>query len=344
MLRMIDSFDHYATADLTLKWTALTGSPTVGAFGRRSTSGFRCSGTLTQNGATKTLDSQATWIVGFSLNPASLPTIAAIGLVRLLDSGTLHVDVRINLAGQFVITRNGTTIAGPSTEVASFGSHQYIEFKATIHDTTGSVELKVNGATILTATNIDTRNGANSTANQIMIGHVTGGAGPGAGNMDYDDVYICDATGGANDDFLGDVRVDCFLPNANGNSSDLVGSDSNSVDNYLLVDETDPDDDTTYVQSDVVGDHDSYGYPNLSHTPSEIFGVQVNMFAKKDDAGARSIQSVTRSNGADYNGAAQGLSTSYVIYREVLEEDPDTSAAWTESGFNAAEFGVKVAA
>ena len=60
-------------------------------------------------------------------------------------------------------------------------------------------------------------------------------------NYDYDDLYICDGTtvpGEPVNDFLGDVRVDTLYPNGNGNSSQWVGQDANSTDNYLNVDDT----------------------------------------------------------------------------------------------------------
>ena len=46
-----------------------------------------------------------------------------------------------------------------------------------------------------------------------------------------------------------DARVDYLPVNGNGYSSQFVGSDSDSVDNYALLSEVTPDDDATYVQS-----------------------------------------------------------------------------------------------
>lgn len=166
----------------------------------------------------------------------------------------------------------------------------------------------------------------------------------GASSADFEDLYICDGSGSINNDFLGDMRVDCYLPNGNGNSSQLVGSDSNSTDNYQLVDETSQNGDSDYVQSSTVNNKDTYAVADMSHTPANIFGTQLNMIAKKDDSGTRSICSVCRSGGTDYDGDTQALGTTYVDYRQIRETDPATSSAWTRSNLNSAEFGVKVAA
>lgn len=339
-LRFIDSFDHYASADILQKWSTTAGgtAPTIVASGRRSTSCLRISGAVS-SGIIKTFDSQATWVIGCAMNISVAPGVA-IQLITCMDAGTEHLRLRLNTDGTISVLRGGSTVLSTSVTPVTFGSFFYLEWKFTINDTTGSYDVRFNGASITSGTGADTRNGANSTANQIQF---RGASTPG-GNYDIDDVYICDGTGSANNDFLGDVRVDCYMPSGNGNSSQLTGSDGNSTDNYQLVDEVSQNGDTDYVYSATVNQKDTYAYTDMSHTPTSIFGLQINMTAKKDDSGTRSIAAVTRSGGTDTDGTSQALSTSYICYREVSEVDPNTAAAWTRTNLNNAEFGVKVAA
>jgi hypothetical protein len=134
-----------------------------------------------------------------------------------------------------------------------------------------------------------------------------------------------------------------LYPSGNGNTSNWVGSDGNSTDNYLMVDETSPDSDTTYVESGTSTNKDTYAFGDISHTPTSIYGVQVTTYAKADDAGARLIGVVTRSAAADYNASVtHALGASYAHHPTVLETDPATAAAWTKTNLNAAEFGVRV--
>lgn len=342
-LLFCDSFDHYATADIPSKWTTYaSGNTTIDSgSGRRSTNSMRCSA---GQGATKSgFNNPATIIFGAAVrvtNPASGNSM----LVAFLDGGTTHVSVGYNTAGNILVYRGTTTsgtLLGTSVNAISSATVFYLEVKVTISDTVGVVEVRVNGSNSgwHNITGADTRNGATAQINGVQI---LGGAST---PCFWDDLYICDTAGSApNNDFLGDVRVDTYLPNGNGNSSQLTGSDGNSTDNYLLVDEASQDGDTSYVQSATASQKDTYAFSNMSHTPATIHGVQINMFAKKDDAGARSICSVIRSGGSDTDGTTQALSTSYVDYREIAETDPDTAAAWDKAGFDAAEFGVKVAA
>lgn len=344
-LRFIDGFDHYAFADVATKWTTTTGAAQSlnATGGRRGTPSFR----LTSAGSSltylqKSLDAQQTWTVGFALKVAGLPS-ASNDILALVDGSNVHATLRLNTTGSLSVTRNGTVL-GTSANIISSGSFNYYEMKVKIDDTVGTYDVQVNGANVLTGTGADTRNAGNATADTIRIGNAIVAGNNALFLYDFDDVYICDATGSANTTFLGDVRVDAYLPSGNGNSSQLVNDLGNSTNNSTHVDETAPNGDTDYVQSATVSQKDTYAFTDMSHTPSSIFGVQILMSAKKDDAGTRSIAAVTRSGGTDTDGATQALSTAYVYYREMRETDPNTSAAWTKTNFNAAEFGAKVAA
>jgi hypothetical protein len=341
MLRFLDGFDHYATADLqaSLKWSC-TGLPTIGA-----TSGRRSTGALVVGGAgrylSKTLNNQQTWIVGFAIYPTSFAY--ATTLLAFIDGTTYQCTVGIDVNGHLVLYRGNASVAlATSSNTLSLNTWNYVEVKVVISNTVGTGEIRVNGSSTgwVNATGLDNCSNSNEYASIVRLGAISAQAGA----FNFDDVYVCDSTGSTNNNFLGDCRVDSYLPSGNGNSSQFVNSNGNSTDNYSFVDDTSPDGDSTYVQSATVGNKDTYDFQSMTHTPANIFGLQVVMDAKKDDEGSRSIKSVVRSGGSDHAGSDQALSTSYVAYMEIEETDPATSAAWTKSGFNAAEFGVEVAA
>lgn len=338
-LRFVESFDTYATADLLEKWDAtessITGQAISAGNGRRGTAAFTSS--TTGRGLIKAVPSHATYTVGLALNLASAVVGSQTTFLEFRELGSIHLQLRINPDLSVTVRRSSTTLATSAAGVIAASGYCYIEFKGTINDTTGSYELRVNGANVLSATGVDTRDGGTGVITSVALMHA-------ANNAYFDDLYMCDGAGSTNNSFLGDVRVDAGLPNANGNSSQLLGSDGNSTNNYQLVDETPPNDDTDYVGSATVSQKDTYGFPNMLHSPANIYGVQILINAKKDDAGLRSVCSVTRSGGSDTDGATQALSTSYQYFLEILETDPNTAAAWTQSGYNAAEFGAKVAA
>ena len=161
-----------------------------------------------------------------------------------------------------------------------------------------------------------------------------------------DDLYILDnvdsgIAGMPNDDFLGDVRVEVIRPSGNGNSSDWIGQDANSTDNYLNVDETTPDGDTTYNESDVVDDKDTYAYSNLSTVSGTVYGVLPTPYIRKTDSGTREFASVARLSTTEDDGPSTPLSTSYQYLQNALDGNPDGDP-WTIADVNSAEFGPKV--
>jgi len=211
----------------------------------------------------------------------------------------------------------------------------YIEIKVKIDNTTGTIDCHLDGVSEISGTGLDTQNTGNATANQVRLG-----VGAGATwDCAYDDYYIADGTGGQT--FLGDVRVEALFPNGNGNSSQFVGSDSNSTDNYLLVDETTPNGDTDYVESSTVGNKDTYTYTDLTPGSGTVYAVQPIPYARKSDAGTRSIVSVARLSGTEADSSAETLSTTYQYLPDIRETKPG-GGSWTVADVNNSEFGPKV--
>jgi hypothetical protein len=121
----------------------------------------------------------------------------------------------------------------------------------------------------------------------------------------------------------------------------LAGSDGNSTNNYLLVDEATPNDDTDYVSSATPGDKDTYAYSNMNATAGTVFGVQPVPAARKDDAGARSIVTIARLSGTEVDGPVKTMATTYAYYADMRETKPG-GGSWSISDVNSAEFGVKI--
>lgn len=327
-LLFIDGFDHYANnTDLQKKWT------TTNSQGVSTTGGRRGGGAadLLNSSISKTVTtaSPTSGIVGFAWK-GSFDQIFLIG-----DATVQHFNLFLQANGTLQI-RRGTTVLATSTFAFAVNIYYYLEVKFTINDTTGSVEVRKNGETssFVSVSGADTQNGGTASWSRITLDS----------DSFFDDLYVCDTNGTTNNNFLGDCRVDTLYPNGNGNSSQFTGSDGNSTDNYLLVDETTPDYDTTYVESSTSGNKDTYTFTDLSHNPASIYGIQISPCAKKDDAGARSMGAVIRRSAVDYDGTSTALSTDYLYYPYIAETDPSTVAAWTQTNINAAEFGVKITA
>jgi hypothetical protein len=102
------------------------------------------------------------------------------------------------------------------------------------------------------------------------------------------------------------------------------------------------DGDTTYTSSSTLGQHDLFTVANLPIVPANILAVQQRVIARKDDAGARELQTELKSGTTTVQGTSTAISTSYGALITIYETDPNTSGAWSTAAVNALEAGYKV--
>lgn len=325
----MDGFDTASTSNILTKWTG-------GAINSIQTGRFdygQCVRMAGNQTLTKSLGGNFATIgiaTAIRLNTSILPS----PLIGFRDAGAAQCDIRMRSDGKIDITRNGTVLA-TSAGTLSLNVWYHLEFKATIADSGGSAELKVNGATFVSLSSGDTKNTSNAYANEIILS-----AQQGNMPVDYDDLAVWNTSGGANNDWIGDCRVFTQVPDGAGNYSQWTPSTGNN--NYQNVDDNPTDGDTTYNSTSTVNNIDTFTFPNISGTGT-VKAVQTSIVARKDDAGARTIAPVIR-RGSDYVGNNVNVGDSYAMYTQLWETDPIAAAAWTLANVNSSEFGIKLAA
>lgn len=338
-LLFLDGFDHYATAEIAQKWTSSSNAAISATEGRNSSQGLHLDATGSNGSITRTLSpgSSAAGGIGFAIRVTGALFNSTSGneLIQVQQAdATQHVALGLTAAGLFTAKR-GTTALGTSSSGISLGSWFYLEFKWDIHDTTGSLSVKLNGTTVLSLTGQDTRNAGDGTWARIVLQNGSNATGT---EVYVDDLAIWDTSGSANTDFLGPIRVKAIYPDGAGASTDFTPSAGS---NFQNVDEALTDGDTTYNSEGTAGDHDTYtfGAVGLSGT---VRGVQTNLMVRSDGAGAETIRPKIRIGAVDYNGTTVGITTSYADSREVFQVSPATSTAWTVAEIDGAEFGIEL--
>lgn len=281
----------------------------------------------------QTIAAAATVIVGFAL---FLPALNGNEVVcQLLDSGTAQLKLRINTDGTFSVLDGAGSVLGTTALAYTPNiSFVYVELKATINNSTGAVTLKLNGTTALTLTGQDTQTTGNASANQVRLN-------AGATNLHrFDDWYIANTAGAVNNDFIGQLKVECLFPTGVGNSSGFAAT--GAATGWQATKDVNPDEDATYSGSAVVGTTDTYTFGNLASSAVTVKGVQIGIRGRKDDALSRAVAPVVRHSGTDYVGTNQTLTNSYVDNAQVYETNPGTGSAWVGTDVDAAEIGVQV--
>lgn len=328
-LLFIDGFDTGADP----AWAA---PPTITAGGR---TGPNCGTTTALTTRIAGFTPSATAIFGAAARFPLLPVSTSFMVPSFMgDSGvTHHMRVGVSASGNLV-ARRGTTDVATSTQQVTPGVWYYIEAKCTVADTGGIFVVRVNGVEWLNFTG-DTKNAGTAT-NIDAVGFSSANAST---NFDIDDMYVCNGLGATCNDFLGDHKVETLLPSGNGASSQFLGNDGNSTDNYLLVDEQ-PANSTDWVASSTIGQRDLYQFADLVTSSGVVRGVQPVFHAQKSDAGAASVIDLARDTGGTVDsGTAKTLSTTWATVPGKLRETKPGGGAWSIADVNAAQFGAEVA-
>lgn len=332
-----DGFDYYTTTGFSDVWTNIGNGAnfTTGRFGvgqcmyQVSNGNAGPNRTLTNMGLASTA---TTFIHSFafliSTTPGSTTTIWAYR-----DSGTQQVELRIGTANKLIISRNGTTLGTAATALTT-NQWYWIEVKIKIDGTTGTYEIMLNGVSDLSATGANTKNTANAYITEISAW--PNGTTP---TLQVDDMVFQDDNGGT-PSYTGESRVITQTPNASGTNTQFTPSTGS---NWQNVDEIPRNGDTDYNSDSTVGHKDTYNLASFGVTGT-IFGVQMSLYVRKDDVSTRKIKPLCRSGSTDYEGAEVTLGSSYVYTRNQWLTDPNTSAAWTPTNLDAAEFGIEITA
>lgn len=222
----------------------------------------------------------------------------------------------------------GTTSGGPI--VAS--AFQHIEAFFTFAGTSGAVEIRVNGVTVLDLTNVDI--GAASSVRQFVWGCT---AGSGSGAYFIDDLYIYDDQGTDNNAIgIGDLKLQLIKPNADTAQADWTRNTGSA--DYDAIDDTAPDDDTTYLSASTSNDLSEFDLEDTDPLAESIKFIATYTSARKTDAGSASIKVGLASSNigspptpAQSLGDEHTLSEVYTYYMDIFETDPATGSAFTPS-------------
>lgn len=332
-LEFIDSFDHYSATEFLNKWNAASATPVIETTVKRT---GRASLRIAANQyVQKTISTGTTKIIGFALRTTSLAATSAI--VGTYYNGTIQATLYIRNDGALSVRRSATELTASAPGLISTDVWNYIEWKITISDTVGAYEVKLNGLSVIDDTGQDTQNiVGNSTINQIrFLTQNTAGA-----FTYWDDLYIGNTDGTFNNDFLGDIKIECLMPDTDASYQEWSVIPSGT--HFSTIDEIPPNGVSDYVYSSGVGAVDTYNFQSLATTSGTVFGIQVVPFMRKDDAGSRTISPVFNIDTVLYSGSVISVTDSYTYHPSIIEKNPDTDGAWTINDISILEAGIMI--
>jgi hypothetical protein len=329
-LIIMEGFDTFTTVSKYVgKWNRVNGQIWIGG-GRQGTNAlYHHDGLFCE----KPFDNAKTIIFGYALK---LNTTGTWSLVQFEEPGGVQASIRTDSSNQIIINRSTSTTIAYTGYYIPTNTWIYLELKLTIDNVNGAYELRINGKLEAAEGGLDTQWGGSDYVNKIEFIMKRLG-----GSCYMDDIYVCDTTSSFCNDFLGDVHVETIFPSGDGYLNEWVEEPAGGG-HYTKLDEDDPNDDTDFVATSGVGYIDSFVYDNLIALSGQVFGVQINAWARKDDEGSRTLNAIARVNSTTYSGinpVSIGDSYAYRVFN--FDTNPDTAGYWTIADINAAEFGIK---
>lgn len=331
-----DSFDYYGVVGNMTEglWAEITPGVTLSTLNPRT--GTHSMRVLTSSVQRRVLGGAKTTVgLAKAVYYPILPT--ANNVQRVFEyrdaANVAQVTIVLQSTGTIEAKRGGitgTSLGITASPVITAETYQHIECLVFFSQTVGTIEVRVNGVTVLSLSGIDTVATALVECSQVIIG---GGTGTGAvNNTDIDDVFAYDDTGSFNNTFIGDRRVITLFPNANTAEADWTAV--GAATGYECIDEASPDGDTTYISAGVPGSPATisvFGIQNLPAGISAISAVVVIEMARKTEAGPANTQWSVISGASETAGADKPMTEIYTYRQDVFETDPASAAPFTPS-------------
>lgn len=337
-----DSFDNYNS--VSSLYENYNGTITYGsAYARFAPpAGFPGQGIKVPAGCwiKKNLSSNlAVLVIKASFYPLALPSgfTSLIGLydgtvnanqcaLGWLPSGALQVQ-----QGWQHIGGAGAVATSPNPGIIAPLQWYGIEIEVEISNTGyGSMNVWVNGEIAWEVAAINTQFTSDVYANQVALGDSV------SNGYYIDDFRVWDTTGSPPQNApLGyDTRLICKLPSGAGALTQLTPNGASA--NWQCVDSNPPPGDTTYVSGATAGLEDAYAVPVAGLSAAPVM-VVARACARKDDSGTRQIAAGVDSSAHAAVGPTGTVSSTYAFYDGWIQDDPNTSAAWTAAGADAAQ-------
>jgi len=276
-------------------------------------------------------------VFGIQLDSDVAELYAAVWLYASTDSGAQSQFYFITTDGYRIELRNDSAYwdayvdnvkVTDGSVGAAGGSWHLVELYVSISDT-GAIQTKIDGVADIDYSG-DTKPGTGTEITKVEFRQ--SGTISSQPSFYVDDLTL--ATGG----WIGDVRYGAALvPTAD--TAIKWWEPSTGADNYALLDELPPSD-TDYVSSGSPGTKDLYEMADYSGDgTSEIQFIVDWIRARKGTASDQQIRSVLKSGSTESSGGSIDLSVTYRYYGRILATDPDTSAAWDDTGIDGLQAG-----
>lgn len=286
----------------------------------------------------------------------TLPAAATHTIMQLDNGGSVRAAIRLTSGGVLRLYDDGGAQVGSDSSSLSLNTWYRVELAMDQKTSVGNItaDAKLDGTSFASGTYASSQN---SDTFQF------GGLENTTFEYNFDDIALNDDSGSFQNSFPGAGSIIHLVPDSNGDNSGWLGSDLDSTDNYLLVDEAPPDDSTTDVTAGVNNTIDDY---NIQDTPAAIasgdtinvvqVGVRFNnsvsagtdptfVLRIKASSGGTTEESanITAPDTTWVTNSATAANGQPGAYKLTLYDLPGASTtAWTKADLDTAQIGIRL--
>lgn len=212
-----------------------------------------------------------------------------------------------------------SALLGTSGQVLNTSAYQHFESKVFTDPAAGSMEVRINGETVLDVTGANT----DGVGGGALPSQIRGSGGPISHYMD--DMFAWDDQGDYVNDFMGDHRVRLAKLTADSAQADWVPNISSAA-GFEMLTEIPNDGDTTIIAADQTYLASEFEFEPTPGDVASVAGVMLVGLQRKTDAGACSTQMSLVQGISEGLGAENPLTQLYSYYADPMVVDPNTGA------------------
>lgn len=237
----------------------------------------------------------------------------------------------------------GTLLGSAVSSTFAAGGWIHVGLDIKFHASAGWAYLYINETQIIGFDGDTTQLGTQ--ADTVLVGGVQTANNQWNQYLYLDDLYIDSTVGESAPAIVPKCRFDPLTPTGEGVHADWVGSDGNSTDNWQLVDDRPPDDDTTYIQGETVATTDSSAMSDWTPIADWLPNAVIPMSISKKGPGSTLEQKLYTRTIVDGSpfwawSASMPVAETYGLLWERRALRPD-NGDWDVDTVNALEIGVE---
>lgn len=286
----------------------------------------------------------STFGVGFHHYIEALPTLSFTGgIIGFGGPSSLNRSLRIDTSGEAVFwsgdTQDGSEIEGTGWFPSS-GTLYHIELKMFIDGSVGTLELRVDGTTVYSGTNLNTLgDGSFSRVWFAPASATTDGTGDDETHVWYDNLFFWNTSGSINNDFLGERNIYTLFPD--GDTATEEWALSSGSDSFDLVNNVPPDPLVDYLEAQNNGDETIMTVEDLPSTEISVTAVQITSLTYKTGTTDTRLDAGIIINSNEDAGTFSLAQDNPQYKYHISEISPDTSASYTPTEINGMEIIIR---